>query len=279
MPASFRRRSAAVLAATVGLLLAPLAASPAGAAHPETEPQSYVVDGLAGLCTFWDVSGEVQFAATHDPEPSAVTVDGSIGMSVIDLPPGGSCDPVPYPATQVEYTFEGQGTELGREIRQLEDYEPIDFTFNSETEIDSVTIAICAPRGADGSTWPERCGEAETLSADYVPPPPHCEYAYTVNEWDGGYHATITVTSLDLTSRGWTVHIYPADGVTVTSAWNVDVNVTGSLISMESVDWNSALEPGESVSIGFIGTGQAPDPSVIQVYMNGYTCAEAGTWV
>ncbi|WP_199035975.1 cellulose binding domain-containing protein [Glycomyces salinus] len=278
MSASFRRRSAAVLAAAVGLLLAPMAASPAGADHPEPDPQRYYVNGLAGLCTFWDVSGEVRFAATHDPEPSAVTVDGDIGMSVIDLPPGESCDPVPYPATQVEYTFEGQGTELGRETRPLEDFEPIDFTFTSETEIDSVTIAICAPRGEDGSTWPERCGEAETLSADYVPPPPHCEYSYTVNQWDGGYHAEITVTSLDLSVTRWSVYINPADGVSVQTAWNVDWSSSGSIISMESLDWNGGLDPGDSTSFGLIGTGQAPDPSVIEVYMGGYTCAEAGTW-
>ncbi|GAB3999349.1 hypothetical protein GCM10029992_27890 [Glycomyces albus] len=99
-----------------------------------------------------------------------------------------------------------------------------------------------------------------------------------MNEWDGGYHATITVTSLDLSSSGWSVYIYPANDVSIVTAWNVDVSITGSAIFMESLDWNSRLDPGDSVSIGFIGTGQAPDPSVIEVYMNGYTCAEAGTW-
>ncbi|WP_157930621.1 cellulose binding domain-containing protein [Glycomyces xiaoerkulensis] len=280
MPDLAGRSTKTLLAAVAGLLSSLFIAAPTGADHPEPEPRNYTVSFPGGHpCTIFDISGDIRWAATHPPEQSTVAVTGTPGVSVIDPHPDNPCDSSPVPDFQVEYTFSGSGDELGEHIEPAgwDHMEPFEFTFASDTAIDTVEIAACLPPSPEGPTGPDRCGESETVGIDDVPRPPHCEYTYTVDRWDGGFNAEIAVTPLVRDSTGWSIYVPLADDFTVITAWNAEWSVGGLYLMMEDAHWNGEIPVGEAAQVGFMGTGEAPPPSEIEVYMHGYTCADSET--
>ena len=70
------------------------------------------------------------------------------------------------------------------------------------------------------------------------------------NDWNGGYCADLTVTNGTDAVVTWSVDV-AVDG-TVDSLWNADWSQTNDILHVSGLDWNSTLQPGQSISsIGF----------------------------
>ena len=84
------------------------------------------------------------------------------------------------------------------------------------------------------------------------PQPGGCSASVSLNQWTGGYVATVTVTAGSSTINGWTVSIPSASGIT--NAWNTTRNGT----SFSNVSHNGRVNAGQSIQFGFQGTGTGP---------------------
>jgi endoglucanase len=71
------------------------------------------------------------------------------------------------------------------------------------------------------------------------------------SDWGSGYTGAIRFTNTGSSAiNGWTIGWKYSDGTQVTSAWNAIL--TGSNpYSATNVSYNSAVQPGQSVEVGF----------------------------
>jgi hypothetical protein len=96
-----------------------------------------------------------------------------------------------------------------------------------------------------------------------------CQAQYQVNEWSGGFTATVTVTAGSTPLSGWTVSwTYPGDQH-VTSAWNATVNQSGSSVTATNVAWNGSVPAGGSTQFGLQGTFIQSDAAPTNLAVSG----------
>jgi hypothetical protein len=82
--------------------------------------------------------------------------------------------------------------------------------------------------------------------------PGGCSASVSLNQWGGGYVATVTVTAGSSAINGWTVSIPQAGAVT--NSWST----TRSGTQFANVSYNGRLNAGQSTQFGFQGTGTGP---------------------
>ncbi|MEV0565265.1 PHB depolymerase family esterase [Dactylosporangium sp. NPDC050588] len=106
------------------------------------------------------------------------------------------------------------------------------------------------------------------------PPAGGCRVSYTVNSWNTGLTAAVTVTNAGSTAvNGWTLGFTLPAGQAVTSAWNATVTPASGAVTARNVTYNAAIPPGGSASFGFQAnhTGNTGKPSAFT--LNGTACA------
>ncbi|MFJ7955309.1 cellulose binding domain-containing protein [Streptomyces sp. NPDC096319] len=88
--------------------------------------------------------------------------------------------------------------------------------------------------------------------------------AYTrTSSWTGGYTGQYVVTNETSAVRtDWTLEFDLPAGTTIGSLWNGEYTVSGGHVTVKPASWNRQLEPGRSVTVGFVtsAAGQAGDP-------------------
>jgi endo-1,4-beta-xylanase len=82
--------------------------------------------------------------------------------------------------------------------------------------------------------------------------PGGCSATVSLNQWNGGYVATVTVTAGSSTINGWTVSIPQA--ANITNSWSTTRNGT----QFSNVGYNGRVDAGQSTQFGFQGTGTGP---------------------
>ncbi|MEV4141198.1 PHB depolymerase family esterase [Dactylosporangium sp. NPDC049742] len=108
------------------------------------------------------------------------------------------------------------------------------------------------------------------------PPAGGCRVSYTVNAWNTGLTAAVTVTNAGSTAvNGWTLGFTLPAGQAVTSAWNATVTPASGAVTARNVSYNAAIPPGGSASFGFQAnhTGNTGKPSAFT--LNGTACTAA----
>lgn len=107
-----------------------------------------------------------------------------------------------------------------------------------------------------------------------VPPGAGCSVHYAVaGQWSGGFLGRITVTNtgsaaVDSWRLSWT---FP-DGQRVTSMWGATASAEGDRVIAEALSWNSALAPGATADLGFIGTWSESNRVPAAFTLNSSTC-------
>ncbi|MFD9117142.1 cellulose binding domain-containing protein [Streptomyces bottropensis] len=101
-----------------------------------------------------------------------------------------------------------------------------------------------------------------------------CHVRYQlVNEWPGGFQATVTVTSkkaIDGWRLGWT---YAGDQ-RVTQMWDGTFDQEGSQVSVTAADYNKSVAAGGTFGVGFLGIWQGFDnPDPVKFTLDGSPCA------
>ncbi|EKX67366.1 cellulose-binding domain-containing protein [Streptomyces ipomoeae] len=100
-----------------------------------------------------------------------------------------------------------------------------------------------------------------------------CHVRYKlVNEWPGGFQATVTVTSskdLDGWSIGWTYE----DGQRITQMWDGAFDQDGSRVTATAADYNRTVTEGATFGVGFLGSWDNDENAAPRDFtLNGSDC-------
>jgi poly(hydroxyalkanoate) depolymerase family esterase len=101
-----------------------------------------------------------------------------------------------------------------------------------------------------------------------------CRVGYTVNAWNTGLTASVTITNAGTaTVNGWSLAFTLPGGQTITSGWNATYSASSGAVTARNVSYNATIAPNTSVNIGFQAnhTGNAGRPASFA--LNGATCA------
>ncbi|WFE53707.1 cellulose binding domain-containing protein [Micromonospora sp. WMMD1155] len=103
-----------------------------------------------------------------------------------------------------------------------------------------------------------------------------CRVAYTVNAWNSGLTASISVTNTSGTPvNGWALAFTLPSGQSITSGWNAGYSPSSGAVTARNVSYNATIAPNTSVDIGFQAThtGNSGRPSAFT--LNGTACTVA----
>ena len=120
---------------------------------------------------------------------------------------------------------------------------------NKKAAYNSVLSALNNGRPDDPSS--PGSPSSSSSSSDPNPGGP-CTATLALNQWNGGYVATVRVTAGSSPINGWTVSIPSA--ANVTNAWNT----TRSGTNFSNVSYNGRVNAGQTTEFGFQGTGTGP---------------------
>ena len=82
-----------------------------------------------------------------------------------------------------------------------------------------------------------------------------CSAAVSLDSWNGGYVATVTVTAGNSGTNGWTVALTLPSGSVITGSWNASVTGSSGAVSFANAAYNGKISAGQSTQFGFQGTG------------------------
>ena len=91
--------------------------------------------------------------------------------------------------------------------------------------------------------------------------------------WGTGYSGQYTITDPGTAAvSGWTLDFQLPDGTSISSLWDGSYTDDGGQVTVTSDSWDSTIQPGGSVSVGFVTTsaGEAGQPSDCTI--NGASC-------
>ncbi|MEH1165335.1 endo-1,4-beta-xylanase [Micromonospora sp. CPCC 205539] len=89
------------------------------------------------------------------------------------------------------------------------------------------------------------------------PGPGGCTAAVAVNQWTGGFVATVKVTAGSSAITSWTVTLTLPLGSTVTNAWNANRSGDTGTTNWTNVAYNGRVGAGQSTEFGFQANGTA----------------------
>jgi len=87
------------------------------------------------------------------------------------------------------------------------------------------------------------------------PPPGGCTSSVSLNQWTGGFVATVRVTAVSSLVTGWTATMTLPAGATITNAWNVNRSGNTGAVQFTNVNFNGSIAAGQSTEFGFQATG------------------------
>ena len=100
---------------------------------------------------------------------------------------------------------------------------------------------------------------------------PSASAAPVRSKWKDGFNAEVTVTNIGSQPlQGWTVQLQLPPGVDLTSTWGATAEHKANRLTLRSQSWNTYLEPGGSIRMGFEAKGKAADP--VSCTVNGSPC-------
>jgi lysophospholipase L1-like esterase len=127
------------------------------------------------------------------------------------------------------------------------------------------------------TTTPPTTTPPPTTPPPTTPPPTGgCRVTYTVNAWNSGLTASVSVTNTSgAPVNGWALAFTLPGGQTITSGWNASYSPSSGAVTARNVSYNATIAPNGSVDIGFQAThtGDAGRPSAFT--LNGTACAIA----
>ncbi|WP_328348029.1 cellulose binding domain-containing protein [Micromonospora sp. NBC_00421] len=82
-----------------------------------------------------------------------------------------------------------------------------------------------------------------------------CSASVTVNQWNGGFTASVRVTAGSTGTTGWTVSTTLPGGASVTNTWNATASGSSGTVRFTNVSYNGQLGAGQVAEFGFQGNG------------------------
>ncbi|WP_436761836.1 glycoside hydrolase family 6 protein [Streptosporangium sp. V21-05] len=110
-------------------------------------------------------------------------------------------------------------------------------------------------------------GQAATAHAAVA-----CDVAYTTNDWQGGFTASVTLKNLGDPLTSWTLGFAFTAGQTLQQGWSATWAQSGTQVTAKNLSWNGSLATGASTSLGFNGSSTGSNPKPAAFTVNGVTC-------
>lgn len=123
------------------------------------------------------------------------------------------------------------------------------------------------PTSPPPSSAPPTSAPPTTPAPPSTPPSSGCTAAVTVNQWPGGFTASVNVTAGSTAGRGWTVTMALPAGAAVTNTWNATATGSGT-VQFANVGYDGSLNPGQTTNFGFQGTGTGQGMTVTSCSMS-----------
>jgi endo-1,4-beta-xylanase len=92
-------------------------------------------------------------------------------------------------------------------------------------------------------------------------PPPGgagCTASVSLNQWNGGFVATVRVAAGSSALSGWSVTVALPSGAAITNTWSASAGGTSGTVRFANVAYNGTVAAGASTEFGFQGTGTGP---------------------
>ncbi|GAA4719619.1 extracellular catalytic domain type 1 short-chain-length polyhydroxyalkanoate depolymerase [Phytohabitans rumicis] len=132
--------------------------------------------------------------------------------------------------------------------------------------LDSTTTPTTAPTSAPPTSTPPTS----------APPAGGCRVGYTVNAWNTGLTASVTITNGGSTAiNGWTLAFTLPSGQTITNGWNATYTPTSGAVTARNVSYNGTIAPNASTNIGFQATHTGNTARPTAFTLNGTACTVA----
>ncbi|MDT0530309.1 PHB depolymerase family esterase [Micromonospora sp. DSM 115977] len=133
------------------------------------------------------------------------------------------------------------------------------------------------PTTAPPTTPPPTTAPPTTPPPSTPPPSPGaCRVGYTVNAWNAGLTASVTVTNTGTTTvNGWSLAFTLPAGQSISGGWNATYAPTSGAVTARNVSYNATIAPGTSVSVGFQATHTGDTGRPASFTLNGATCTIA----
>ncbi|GLL07338.1 beta-xylanase [Dactylosporangium matsuzakiense] len=84
-----------------------------------------------------------------------------------------------------------------------------------------------------------------------------CTATVSLNQWNGGFVATVRVTAGSAAINGWTVGLTLPSGATITGIWNANRSGDSGAVRFTNVSYNGSVGAGQYTEFGFQATGSA----------------------
>ncbi|MER6671659.1 PHB depolymerase family esterase [Streptomyces sp. NPDC000983] len=105
------------------------------------------------------------------------------------------------------------------------------------------------------------------------PPAGPCKVAVTVNAWNTGLTASVTITNTGTTTvNGWRLGFTLPAGQTVTNGWNASYAPASGAVTAANASYNGTIAPNASVSIGYQATHSGDSAAPGAFTLNGSAC-------
>jgi acetylxylan esterase len=140
------------------------------------------------------------------------------------------------------------------------------------------TTPTSPPPTTPPPTTPPPTTPPPTTPPPTTPPPTSgaCRVGYTVNAWNTGLTASVTIANTSTTAvNGWTLGFTLPSGQTITNGWNATYSPNSGAVTARNVSYNGAIAPNASVSIGFQATHTGNTARPTAFTLNGTACTVA----
>nr|MDT0657819.1 PHB depolymerase family esterase [Micromonospora sp. DSM 115978] len=128
------------------------------------------------------------------------------------------------------------------------------------------------------SPSPTTPGPTPTPPPTTTPPPTGgaCRVSYTVNAWNTGLTASVTIANTGSTTiNGWSLAFTLPSGQTITSGWNASYAPSSGQVTARNVSYNGTIAPNASTNIGFQATHTGNSGRPTSFTLNGSACTVA----
>ncbi|MFJ6154446.1 extracellular catalytic domain type 1 short-chain-length polyhydroxyalkanoate depolymerase [Micromonospora profundi] len=125
-------------------------------------------------------------------------------------------------------------------------------------------------------TTPPPTTPPPTTPPPTTPPPSEgsCRVGYTVNAWNSGLTASVTITNTGTAAvNGWALTFTLPAGQAITNGWNAQYTPTSGAVTARNVSYNATIAPNTSVDIGFQATHNGGTGKPTSFALNGATCS------
>ncbi|WP_318241328.1 glucuronyl esterase domain-containing protein [Cellulomonas avistercoris] len=85
--------------------------------------------------------------------------------------------------------------------------------------------------------------------------PGGCSAVVSLNQWNGGFVATVRLTAGSSALNGWTTTVALPAGAGVSNSWNSVGSGSSGTVRFTNAPWNGSVAAGQTTEFGFQGTG------------------------